>query len=47
MNNIKKDSKGMPFEDVNWIQLAWDRVQWQALVNTITNLRIPYYARNF
>jgi hypothetical protein len=26
---------------VNWIQLAQDRVQWRACVNTVMNLRIP------
>jgi len=28
-------------EDVVWIHLAQDWVQWQALVNTIMNLRVP------
>jgi hypothetical protein len=26
---------------MNWIDLAQDRDQWRALVNTIMNLRIP------
>jgi hypothetical protein len=26
---------------VNWIQLAQDRVQWQARVNTVMNLWVP------
>jgi hypothetical protein len=26
---------------VNWIQLAQDRVQWQAFVNTVTDLWVP------
>jgi hypothetical protein len=26
---------------VDWMQLAQDRDQWQALVNTIMNLQIP------
>jgi hypothetical protein len=28
------------WEGVDWIQLAQERVQWQALVNTVINLRI-------
>jgi len=29
------------WEDVDWIKLAQDRVQWRTLVNTIMNLRVP------
>jgi hypothetical protein len=32
--------------DVDWTQLAQDRVQWQALVVTIMNFRFPLTARN-
>jgi len=28
-------------EGANWIQLAQDRVQWQACVNMIMNLQVP------
>jgi hypothetical protein len=28
-------------DGANWIQLAQDRVQWQACVNTVMNLRVP------
>jgi hypothetical protein len=28
-------------DGANWIQLAQDRVQWRACVNTIMNLRVP------
>jgi hypothetical protein len=27
-------------EGANWIQLAQDRVQWRACVNTVMNLRV-------
>jgi hypothetical protein len=30
------------FEGMNWIHLAQDRIQWQALVNTEINLIVPY-----
>jgi hypothetical protein len=35
------DFKGTEGEDVDWINLAEDRVQWRPFVNTIMNLRVP------
>jgi hypothetical protein len=35
------DLKGRGFEDVDWIHLTQDRVQWRVLVNTVINLRVP------
>jgi len=32
---------------IEWIKLAQDRGRWQALVNVVMNLRVPYSARNF
>jgi hypothetical protein len=29
------------WDDVHWIGLAEDRDKWRALVNAVTNLRIP------
>jgi hypothetical protein len=29
---------------VDWVTLGYDRVYWQALVNTVMNLRVPYAA---
>jgi hypothetical protein len=29
------------WDGVDWIELAQDRDQWRALVNTVTNLPVP------
>jgi hypothetical protein len=38
-DNIKMDLRGIGINGANWIQLAQDRVQWPAFVNTVMNLR--------
>jgi hypothetical protein len=40
-NNIKLDFREIGIDGANWIQLAQDRVQWWACVNTVMNLRVP------
>jgi hypothetical protein len=40
-NNIKLDLREIGIDGANWIQLAQDRVQWRAFVNTVMNIRIP------
>jgi hypothetical protein len=40
-DNIKIDLREIGFGDVDWINLAQDRDRWRALVNTVTNLRVP------
>jgi hypothetical protein len=32
---------------MDWIGLAEDKYQWRALVNAVTNLRVPYNAGKF
>jgi len=39
--NIKMDLREIGIDGVNWIQLAQDRIQWRACVNTVMNLRGP------
>jgi hypothetical protein len=39
-DNIKLDLREIRIDGVNWIQLAQDRVQWRAFVNTVINLRV-------
>jgi hypothetical protein len=40
-DNIKMDHKDIGIDGANWIQLAQDRVQWRAFVNTVMILRVP------
>jgi hypothetical protein len=41
VENIKMDLTEIGWDDVDWIELAQDRDQWRALVNTVMNLRVP------
>jgi hypothetical protein len=39
-DNINLDLREIGIDGANWIQLAQDRVQWRACVNTVMNLRV-------
>jgi hypothetical protein len=39
-NNIKMDLRETGIDSTNWIQLAHDRVQWRAFVNTVMKLQV-------
>jgi hypothetical protein len=41
VENIKMDLREMKWDGMDWIDLAQDRVQWRALVNTVMSLRVP------
>jgi hypothetical protein len=41
MDNSKMDLREIEWEAIDWIDLAQDRDQWRALVNTVMNLRVP------
>jgi hypothetical protein len=40
-DNIKMDLTEIEWGDTDWIDLAEDRDQWRALMNTVMNLRVP------
>jgi hypothetical protein len=40
-DNIEMDLREIGIDGAIWIQLAQDRVQWRACVNTVMNLRVP------
>jgi hypothetical protein len=35
------DLSEIKWDDVDWIDMAQDRDQWRAVLNTILNLRVP------
>jgi hypothetical protein len=41
VDNIKMDHREIGWGAMDGIDLAQDRDQWRALVNTILNLRVP------
>jgi hypothetical protein len=41
VGNIKIDLREIGWGGMDWIDLAQDRGQWRALVNTVMNLRVP------
>jgi len=45
--NIKMDLRESGWGGVDFIHLAQDRDQWQALANTVMSLRVPYKVGNF
>jgi hypothetical protein len=41
VDNIEMDLREIGWDGMDWIDLAQDRDQWRALVNTEMNLRVP------
>jgi hypothetical protein len=40
-DNIRMDLREIGWGGMDWIDLAQDRDQWRALLNTVMNLRVP------
>jgi hypothetical protein len=40
-DTIKMDLREIRWDGLDWIDLAQDRDQWRALVNTVMSFRIP------
>jgi transposase len=41
VDNIKIGLREIGWDGMDWIDVAQDRGQWRALVNTMMNLRVP------
>jgi hypothetical protein len=41
VDNIKMDLREIECDGVDWMDMAEDRDQWRALVNTVLKLRVP------
>jgi hypothetical protein len=41
VDNIKMDLRETGWNGVDWIDMAQDRDQWRAPLNTVLNLRVP------
>jgi hypothetical protein len=41
VDNIKMDLREIGWGGMDWIHVTQNRYQWQALVNTVINLRVP------
>jgi hypothetical protein len=41
VDNIKMNLREIRWDGMDWIELAQDRGQWRALVNTVMNLWVP------
>jgi hypothetical protein len=47
VENIKINLRELVRDGMDWIDLAQDRDEWKALMNTVMNLRVPRNAEKF
>jgi hypothetical protein len=45
--SVELGLKEVGCESEHWIELAYDRVQWLAIVNMLMNLRVPWKVGSF
>jgi hypothetical protein len=41
IDNVRMNLREIGWEGVDWINVARDRDQWRAVVNTVMNFRVP------
>jgi hypothetical protein len=41
VDNIKMDLREIQWDSVDWIEVAQDRIEWMARVNTVLKFRVP------
>jgi hypothetical protein len=46
-DNIRMDLREIGWQYVDWMYMVQDRNKWQAFMNTVMNLQVPYKAGNF
>jgi len=46
-DNIKMYLQDVRWVGMDWIDLAWDRDRWRALIDVVMNLRVPENTGNF
>jgi hypothetical protein len=46
-DNIKMDLREIIWDDIEWIDLAQDRVPWRVRMGTAMNLQVPYNVEKF
>jgi hypothetical protein len=46
-DNMKMDLQEVGWGGMDWIDMAWDRDRWRAVMSAVMNLQVPQNAGNF